>query len=196
MTLVQECVGFDTARRAMIDSQLRVSGVSDPAILGAFAAIHREDYVPVAVRSVAYIDRAVPLGHGAVLPPALTHGQMLGAAAPVAADHVLVIGTPGAYLGALVALLCAKVTVAAPGDDWLPAAPYSLVLIDGAIEVVPAGLATVLADEGRVVTGLIERGVARLALGRRTGGDLVFTRLAETDFVAMPEFANKKSWSF
>jgi len=196
MTLVQERVGFAAARRAMVDSQLRVSGVNDPAILAAFAAIPREDYVPDAARAIAYIDRAVPLGDTTVLAPALSHGQMLIAAAPLADDHVLVIGRPGAYLGALVAQLSAKVTVAAPDADWSADAPYSLVLIDGAIEVVPEGLSAVLADQGRVVTGLIERGVARLAIGRRAGGELVLTRLAEADFALLPEFAARPSWSF
>ena len=196
MTLVQERVGFDAARRAMIDSQLRVSGVNDPAILAAFAALPREEFVPRDRRAIAYIDRAVPLGQGAVLAPALTHGQMLTAAEPVAGDHVLVIGTPGDYLGALARQLVAKVAVVAPDGDWTAAAPYSLVLIDGAIEVAPAALSAVLADGGRVVTGLIERGVARLAFGRRVGGELVFTKLAEADFASIAAFAAKKSWSF
>jgi protein-L-isoaspartate(D-aspartate) O-methyltransferase len=196
MTLVKERMGFETARRAMIDSQLRVSGVNDPAILAAFAALPREEFVPADKRAVAYIDRAVPLGDGTVLAPALTHGQMLTAAAVVAGDHVLVIGKAGAYLGALAAQLAAKVTVAAPDDDWSSAAPYSLVLIDGAIAVAPDALATVIADHGRVVTGLIERGVTRLAFGRRVAGELLFTKLAEADFAPVPEFAAKKSWSF
>ena len=76
------------ARRAMIDSQLRVSGVNDPAILAALAAIPREDFVPAERRAVAYADRAVPLGDGTVLAPALTHGQMLTAAEPVAGAPV------------------------------------------------------------------------------------------------------------
>jgi len=196
MVLVQERAGYEAARRAMIDSQLRVSGVNDPAILAAFAAVAREDHVPAAARAVAYIDRAVPLGGGAMLAPALSHGQMLAAAAPTSDDRVLVIGRPGTYLGALAAQLCVSVTVAAPDADWTAAAPCSLVLIDGAIEVAPDGLAAVLADQGRVVTGLIERGVARLAIGRRVGGELVFTTLAEADFAALPEFVAKKSWSF
>jgi protein-L-isoaspartate(D-aspartate) O-methyltransferase len=196
MALVQERVGFEAARRAMIDSQLRVSGVNDPAILAAFSTTPREDFVPASARAIAYIDRAVPLGQGAVLAPPLSHGQMLTAAAPVARDHVLVIGKPGAYLGALAAQLAGKVTVAAPDGDWRVAAPYSLVLIDGAIEVAPEGLAALLADQGRVVTGLIERGVARLAIGRRAGSELAFTKLAEADFAPLAEFAAKKSWSF
>lgn len=196
MTLVEERVGFDAARRAMIDSQLRVSGVNDLTILAAFAAVAREDFVPEAARSIAYIDRAVPLGDGTVLAPALTHGQMLIAAEPVATDHVLVIGKPGAYLGALAARLAQKVTVAAPDGDWSANAPYSLILIDGAIEVAPESLGAVLADQGRVITGLMERGVARLAIGRRVLGELVFTKLSEADFAALPEFAAKKTWSF
>jgi len=196
MALVEERAGSDTARRAMIESQLRVSGVNDLTILAAFAALTREDYVPEAARSVAYMDRAVPLGDGTVLAPALTHGQMLTAAEPVMADTVLVIGKPGAYLAALVAQLAGSVTVAAPDGNWGAAAPYSLILIDGAIEAAPETLGAVLADHGRVVTGLIERGVTRLAIGRCVAGELLFTRLAEADFSALPEFAAKKSWSF
>ncbi|WP_428332974.1 protein-L-isoaspartate O-methyltransferase family protein [Novosphingobium sp.] len=201
MTLVEDrahlvTAANDAARRAMIESQLRVSGVNDLTLLAAFAAIAREDHVPEAARPVAYMDRAVPLGDGSVLAPALTHGQMLTAAEPTLSDNVLVIGKPGAYLAALATRLTAHVTVAAPDGDWSGDAPYSLVLIDGAIEVAPAGLAPVLAEQGRVVTGLIERGVARLAIGRRLGGELLFTKLAEADFAQLPEFAAKKRWSF
>jgi protein-L-isoaspartate(D-aspartate) O-methyltransferase len=54
-------------RKAMIESQLRVSGVNDPAVLAAFAAVPREDFVPAERRALAYMDRAVPLGDGTVL---------------------------------------------------------------------------------------------------------------------------------
>lgn len=184
------------ARRAMIDSQLRVSGVNDPAVLAAFAAVAREDHVPVAAHAIAYIDRAVPLGDGTVLAPALTHGQMLTAAGVTEADHVLVIGRPGTYLAALVGAIGARVTLAAPDADWSAHAPYSLVLIDGAIEQLPQGLIAVLADQGRVVTGLVQRGVARLAMGRRVLGDVVLTSLGEADFAPLPEFAAPARWSF
>ena len=196
MALVEERVGNDVARRAMIESQLRVSGVNDLTILGAFAAVSREDYVPEGARSVAYMDRAVPLGDGTVLAPALTHGQMLIAAEPVMTDRVLVIGKPGAYLAAVVSHLLGGAIVATPDGDWDAGAPYSLVLIDGAIEEAPEKLGAVLALDGRVVTGLIERGVSRLAIGRRVGGELLFTKLAEADFAVLPEFAAKKRWSF
>ena len=198
MTLVEERAPSEMAqaRRAMIDSQLRVSGVNDLAILTAFDAVAREDFVPAGRRAVAYVDRAVPLGDGTVLAPALTHGQMLTAAEVAPTDSVLVIGKPGTYLAALAGKLANSVVTAAPGEDWAAKGTFSLILVDGALEVVPDGLAAALAADGRVVTGVVERGVARLALGRKVAGELVFTTLAEADFAAIPEYAAPAKWSF
>ncbi|MCH7627973.1 MAG: protein-L-isoaspartate O-methyltransferase [Proteobacteria bacterium] len=198
MTLVEERGPSEMAqaRRAMIDSQLRVSGVNDPAILTAFDSVAREDFVPAGRRAVAYVDRAVPLGDGSVLAPALTHGQMLTAAEVVPTDSVLVIGKACAYLAALAGKLAASVATAAPDDDWAAKGTFSLILVDGALEVVPEALGAALAANGRVVTGLVERGVTRLALGRKVAGELVFTTLAEADFAAIPEYAAPAKWSF
>lgn len=199
MTLVEErpaAAGISPERRAMIDSQLRVSGVNDPAILAAFAAVAREDFVPAERRAVAYADRAVPLDGGAVLAPALTHGQMLTAAEPVAADTVLVIGEPGEYLAALAGELADSVTLVAPGGESGAPGPFSLILVDGAIEQASTDLVAALADDGRVVTGLVERGVPRLALGRKINGELALTSLGEADFAVLPHYAAPKSWSF
>jgi len=188
--------GASQARRAMIDSQLRVSGVNDLAILAAFAAVAREDFVPADRRAVAYADRAVPLGDGTVLAPALTHGQQLTLSVPTHADSVLVIGNPGTYLAALAGELAGQVVLAAPGADYGAPGAFSLILIDGAIEQAPSALGSVLADHGRMVTGLVERGVTRLAIGRKVLGELVFTSVGEADFAPLAEFAVKKSWSF
>ncbi len=182
------------ARRAMIDSQLRVTGVNSPAILAAFNGVPREDFVPADRRAVAYADRAVPLGDGKALSPALTYGQMLEAAEVTGADSVLVISGNG-YLAALASKLSGQVVRA----DTLTAAqggPYALVLIDGAAEALPDSLAALLTDDGRVVTGLVERGVTRLAIARKAGGRIVATALGEADFAVLPEMAAPKKWSF
>lgn len=199
MTIVQERAATqeaETARRAMVDSQLRVSGVNDQAILAAFLAVPREDFVPEARRPVAYADRAVALGDGAVLSPALTYGQMLTAAQPAEGESVLVIGNPGGYLAALAGKLAGKVTLVSASGDWAKAGEHALVLVDGAIEDVPAALAAVLASDGRLVTGVVERGVTRLALGRKVAGTLAMTVLAEADFAPLAVFAAKPKWSF
>lgn len=197
MTVVEDRPATDEmliARRAMIDSQLRVSGVNSPAILNAFNAVPREDFVPAARRAVAYIDRAVPLGDGRALSPALTYGQMLEAAQTTREDKVLVI-SPNGYLAALAAQLSGSVARADSLAD-AKGGTFSLILVDGAAEVLPDSLASLLADEGRIVTGLSDRGVTRLAIGRAVQGKVVATPLAEADFAILAEFAAPKKWSF
>jgi protein-L-isoaspartate(D-aspartate) O-methyltransferase len=121
---------------------------------------------------------------------------MLTAAEPTADDSVLVIGAPGGYLAALAEKLAAKVTLVPVSADWAATGAHSLVLIDGAIEDVPQALAGVVAAEGRLVTGVVERGVTRLALGRKVGETLALTVLAEADFAPLAAFAARPKWSF
>ena len=223
MSLVEERLAPADARRAMIDSQLRTSGVNAPAVLNAFNAVARETFVGEDRRAVAYADRAIPLVGARVLAPAVTHGQMLEAAAPRSADHALLIGGGTGYLAALLAQLVGSLTVieqdaalaarapvrsgewhdAPLTEGWAAAAPYSLIVIDGAIEQLPQAIADQLAPQGRVVTGLIERGVARLAEGRNSGvagagggRAVAFAVLGEADFAPLAAFASAKKWSF
>lgn len=87
-------------------------------------------------------------------------------------------------------------TLASPADDLSALGQFALVLVDGAIEVVTPALEAAVADDGRLVTGLIERRVARLALGRKAAGQVALGALGEADFAVLPEFAAPKGWSF
>lgn len=186
------------ARRTMIDSQLRTSGVTDPRVLGAMMRVPREDYVPEGARAAAYIDRAVPLGDGRFLAAPLVHGRMLAEAAPTPQDNALLIGEPGGYLAALLGPLVGSLD-AVPAADLAAKrrkGSYSLIVVDGAAEELPAALAPLLADEGRLVTGIVERGVTRLALGRKAAGEIALLPLAELGIPVLPEFAAPRRWSF
>ena len=185
------------ARRAMIDSQLRVSGVNDPAVLAAFDTVAREDFVPAPFKANAYIDRAVALGDGTMLAAPLVHGRMLTEAAPVAGEDALVVSSCG-YLGALVARFGCKVATLSPAEAATAkkGATFSLILIDGAIEQLPAGLAARLAEGGRIVTGTVERGVTRLATGTRVGDEVALLPLAEIGMPVLADFAAPRAWRF
>lgn len=201
MTITAErpgTVDFAAARRAMIDSQLRPSGVNDPAVIDAFARIAREAFVPAAARGHAYIDRAIPLGDGQALAAPLFHGRMLTEAAPVADDRVLVVTGGSGYLAALSELLAGSVTVITAADAAAGKAKgrFSLILVDGAIEQLPDSLSARLEDAGRLVTGLVERGVTRLAIGRKAAGAVALLPLAEMGIPVLAEFAAPKRWSF
>ena len=196
MTVLSEpALDTGAARRAMIDCQLRPSGVTDPEVLAAFNRVAREDFVPASVRGIAYMDRAVPLGLGKVLAPPLTHGLMLQEAQPTAADRTLLVDGGSGYLAALVKPLVGSLDVVAPTDKP-KGKGYTLMLIDGAIEVLPDALAAALADDGRVVTGLTERGVTRLAVGRKAAGSVGFLTLGEADFAPLAAYARPRQWSF
>ena len=184
-----------SARRAMIDSQLRTSGVNEPWVLAAMAALPREDFVPEASRAAAYIDRRF-------LAAPLVQGRMLAEAAPTPADNALVVSGGSGYLAALLRPLVGNLDVVDVADFASAAlsGPYSLIVIDGAAEELPASLGAALTADGRLVTGLVERGITRLATARRASagadGALVFLPLAEIGMPVLAEFAAPRRWSF
>ena len=185
-----------SARRAMIDSQLRVSGVNDPAVLTAMASVAREDFVPAELKAQAYIDRALSLGDGAALAAPLVQGKLLTEAAPTAGDKVLVISSTG-YLAALVKAMGADVTVLTPAEaaGRKKAGPFNLILIDGAAEELPASLAGMLAEGGRVVTGVADKGVTRIAVGKAGPSGIALLDVADIGMPVLSEFAAPKRWS-
>ena len=201
MTTVKDrpAEGYAAARRAMIDSQLRVSGVNDPFVLNAMNAVAREDFVPESAKTHAYIDRAVTLGGGRYLAAPLFYGRLLTEAAPLADDKVLIVDGGSGYLPALVEPLASLVEVTDPVDatqNSRKRGDFSLLLIDGAIEQLPTGLVRRLAEGGRIVTGLVSRSVTRLAAGRKVAGEVALLPLAEMGIPVLPEFARPKGWSF
>lgn len=201
MTTTHNPVGLaDTAvaRRAMIDSQLRTSGVNEEYVLARMLAVPREDFLPAEKSAQAYIDRAVMLGEAGHLAAPLFYGKLLLEAAPLPETRVLVVGGGTGYLAALIAPLAASVTEvsAAEAAAMQGASEYDLVVIDGAIEQLPEGLAAALADDGRIVTGLVLRGVTRLASGRKVAGSVSLQPLEDLGIPVLPAFAAPRRWTF
>lgn len=187
-----------SARHAMIVSQLRTSGVNEPWVLSAMAAVAREHFVPEAMRDAAYIDRAIPLGNGRFLAAPLVHGKMLAEAAPTKTDKVLLVGDGEGYLATLLRPLAGSLDTVDPAAaaGMTGEGAYSLVIIDGAVEELPEAIGAQMAEGGRIVTGLTVRGVSRLATGCKTAGTVSLLPLAELGIPALPEFAAPKRWSF
>ncbi len=187
------------ARRAMIDSQLRTSGVNEPFVIARMGSVAREDFVPAGAKSIAYMDRAIALGDGAFLAAPIVHGKMLAEARPGLDDKVLVVTSGSAYLAELVKPLVGKLdtkSVKEIVDGKKGRKTYSLILIDGAIEELPDTLAKRLEDNGRIITGVVERGVTRLATGRKVAGNVVLQPLADIGIPVLHAFDKPKEWSF
>ena len=214
-------ISFETMRHAMVQSQLRTNAVSDPRVVTAMARVARETFVPEAARALAYRDTAVPLGNGRALNLPIATGRLLTEAYLLPTDRVLLIGAAGGYTAAVLAGLVQSV-VAVESDADLAAharaalagignvelvegplehghaagAPYDVMVVDGAIEHPGESLMGQIVPGGRVVTGLIERGVTRLASGRTVRGGFGLRAFADLDCVALPGFARPRGFAF
>ncbi|TWJ08705.1 protein-L-isoaspartate O-methyltransferase family protein [Altererythrobacter ishigakiensis] len=187
------------ARKAMIDSQLRTSGVNEPFVIARMSAVAREDFVPENAKSIAYMDRAIPLGDGKALAAPLVHGKLLAEARPSLDDSALVVENGSGYLAELVKPLVAKLDTKSAEEiasGKKGRKTYTLILIDGAIEALPDALAKRLAENGRIVTGLIERGVTRIATGHSVSGNVVLQPVADIGIPLLHAFDKPKEWSF
>lgn len=211
---------FEYMRNAMVSNQLRTNAVTDPHVLAAAAAVARENHVAPEQKATAYIDRAIPLGNGRALNPPLATARLLSEAHPVPGERVLVIGAASGYAAALLAhaglevtaleqdaalLAQARAAVAAPNvrfvegpleAGWSADAPYDLVLIDGAVEEIPHGIIDQVADGGRIAAAIVDRGVTRLAIGRKAGRGFGLTLYVDAEAVALPGFARPRTFAF
>ncbi|MBU3076347.1 protein-L-isoaspartate O-methyltransferase family protein [Sphingomonas quercus] len=211
---------FAAARKAMVASQLRTNAVTDAGVLAAMGRVPREAFVGPGQQPVAYIDRALPLGGGRQLNPILATARLLDAARPRPGERALVIGAATGYSVAVLADIGLAVTAvesdpalvaqargalhhAATAVDEGPLAeghagggPYDLILIDGAVEEVPQAIVDQLVDGGRLATGIVERGVTRLALGRKSGSAFGLFPFADSEAVVLPGFAKVRAFSF
>lgn len=190
---------FAAARLAMINSQLRTSGVNSEWALARMNAVPREDHVPAAFRAAAYADRSIRLDDRHSFAAPLFHGMMLQEARPRPHDRVLIVSPTPGYLAELVRPLVAEVATLSP-EEVLNGGEVeggtTLLLIDGAAEQMPDALARHMVPEGRAVGGIIRNGVSRLASGVLAGGQLVFQPLMEMGIPRLPEFDKPKVWQF
>jgi protein-L-isoaspartate(D-aspartate) O-methyltransferase len=212
---------YSVMRNAMVDSQLRTIGVTDPALVEAIAFVPREEFVPEAAKSTAYVDAPVRIGEGRYLNPPSATGMLLSQAGLTEQSSVLVVGSASGYCAAIVARMAKSVTALEedPGlvsqaksnladasnilivegalENGAPdAGPFDVILIDGAIENVPDTLFEQLAEGGVLVCGQKAGNIVHLCRGSKIAGFLKMTAFAEMDCVSLPGFTKEKIFSF
>lgn len=193
--MTQPMPDFAAARRAMIDSQLRPLGVTDASVLAAMAAVPREQFVPEAVRALAYSDRPLDMGGGNALMPPAALAKLITELQPRAGERALVVGPAPNYAARVLETMGLVVDVA-DGPAVTGKGQYDLILIDGAVEEVPASLVGRLNPEGRLGTGIADNGVTRLAVGRVAGGVLGLRRFADGQVPLLSAFSRPRAFTF
>ncbi|MBF0356675.1 MAG: protein-L-isoaspartate O-methyltransferase [Alphaproteobacteria bacterium] len=181
-----------TARRNMVDCQLRPTGVVDPRLIAAMGSIPREAFLPRADHGLAYMGAEIEVASGRVLSAPLTLARLIQLADIKPSDVVLHVGS-GAGYGTAVLSQLASTVVALDSDKGLnetanrvlselgmhnaavlegpmhegypKQAPYDVIVIEGLVGHVPESLLNQLAEGGRLAA-LVSAKVG--ALGRGT----------------------------
>ena len=188
---------FDAARQTMVDTQIRVNDVTDPAIVKAFQTIPRELFVPRPRRSIAYSELEIETSEGRALWTARDFAKLLQGCAPKPSDIALIIGAGAGYETAILSQLVetaiglecdselvdaasARFTkleldraVAVEGDisTGLPdQAPFDLILVNGMVEDVPTAWGQLLAEGGRMgLVVQVDKDLGRARIYSRAG---------------------------
>jgi protein-L-isoaspartate(D-aspartate) O-methyltransferase len=216
---------FAAARRTMVDCQVRTSDVTDPRLISAMLTVPRERFVPKASAELAYLDTDLPVDAGGVrgLIKPMVLAKLMQAAEIRETDQVLVVGCSTGYSAAVIAQLAGSVValeqdaalarlatdnmqaldvrnvtvVTGPlVEGWPGAAPYDVILLDGAAEQVPRVLLRQLKDGGRLL-GIVGRAPASKAmLFRSRGADASGRLIFDATAPALPGFAQPPVFVF
>ena len=192
--MTQPMPDFAAARRAMVDSQLRPEGVTNRAVLMAMGSIPREQFVPDALRPLAYSDRPLDLGDGKAMMAPAPLAKLLTELEPRSGERALLIGS-NQYAASVLKALGLEVDVAA-SPEAASEGPYDLIVIDGAVEEVPADLVARLGPGARLGTAIADNGITRLAVGRVSGGAFGLRRFADAEVPLLSGFTRPRVFTF
>jgi len=216
---------FTRARRFMVDGQLAPNGITDPLLLGAMGELPREGFLPAALRHRAYADEAVPLGEGRAMLAPMVLAKMIQLALPQPGERALVLSAGTGYGAAVLARMGLQVTavesetalagaserafdfglhgnrptmVTADPKAGLPSgAPFRLILIEGAVEAVPATLGSQLGEGGRLlVIRRLPGQTGRILMLRKLGGSLTEVPGPDAVGALLPDFAPAPGFVF
>src|SRR5262245_53903238 len=102
-------IDVQSARRQMIEQQVRAWDVLDLRVLDAMERVPREAFVPADYRDLAFADVNVPLGDGQSMLAPKVEGRILQSLAVTPADRVLEVGTGSGYFAACLGQLARSV---------------------------------------------------------------------------------------
>lgn len=167
-----------SARRAMVERQLRARGIRNPKILKAMGEVPREAFVPEHLREYAYHDTPLPIEEGQTISQPYIVAWMAEALDLSEGDRVLEIGAGSGYAAAVLSRVADEVYAVERhaalaelarnrcrelgydnvhvlhGDGtlgWPEHAPYDAVVVAAGGPEVPEPLLEQLAPGGRLV---------------------------------------------
>ena len=187
-------MNIEQARFNMIEQQIRTWEVLDQNILSLLSVVKREDFVPPAYRSMAFVDTQVPLPDGQSMLEPKVEARLLQELGVQRHERVLEVGAGSGYMAALLAHRAQHVTtlelhpelarmaaanlkrawvlnatvVEADASAGLPIeGPFDVVVLSGSVAEVPRLLLAQLKPGGRLVAVVGQLPIMRAVLVTR-----------------------------
>lgn len=214
---------FSGLRTKMVDGQVRTTDVTSLPLLDALLSVPREEFVPTARRSLAYIDEDLEVAPGRYLMEPSPFARLVQLAGIRPADFVLDVGSATGYSAAVLSRLAgavvaleedpalvetAQATLSGLGYDtvavvegplaggYAKQAPYDAIVIEGAVEQVPQALFDQLKDGGRLVA-VVGHGHAAVACHFvKHNGAVAARRVFNAAVKPLPGFNNAPVFRF
>jgi protein-L-isoaspartate(D-aspartate) O-methyltransferase len=205
-------INYESERNRMVDEQIVTRGVKDQRVLAALRRVPRHEFLPEAIRGMAYGDHALPLGEGQTMSQPYMVALMTELLDLKGTERVLEIGTGSGYQAAVLAELCEKVytverikTLAEKARavldrlgykrvaikiydgtyGWKEMAPFDAIVVTAGAPDIPAPLVEQLRDGGRMVIPVGERYGQMLVKVVKTAEGLVTEKSIPCMFVPL-----------
>jgi len=189
-------MNIEQARFNMIEQQIRPWNVLDQDVLDLLHVVKREQFVPAAYQNLAFADVEIPLPGGEAMLAPKFEARILQETGVKKHETVLEIGTGSGYMAALLAHRAAKVTtveinpetaelakknlanagihnvtveVGNGAQGWEKGAPYDVIVISGALEVLPEAFLKQVKVGGRIAAIIGQAPVMEASIITRTG---------------------------
>jgi protein-L-isoaspartate(D-aspartate) O-methyltransferase len=211
-------VDYAQARRMMVDGQVRTADVTDLRIIAAMLEVPRERFAP-GREAIAYLDADLPVssrGGRALLKP-MVFAKLVQAAGIGPDDTVLDVGCATGYSAAVLARLAGRVVAldeneaaatmlagvpnvtvvaGALNAGWAKEAPYDVIMVEGAVEVVPQALFGQLKEGGRLLAVVGTMPMGKATIYQLCGGHITAQPLFDAAAPALPGFTKPPAFVF
>lgn len=215
---------FAQARQNMVDCQLRTNKLVHPALISRFEEIPRERFVDESVQSIAYVDEDITVGKGRYLLEPMVLARILQELSIDPGDIVLDVGCGTGYSSAILSGLAATVVgleceaeLAARANDLLTdlaadnavvvegvlaegyatQGPYDVILVGGAVAVIPPALIDQLAEGGRLAAVVDDgSGPGKAVLVIKQNGNVSQRVLFDASVPRLPGFEPQEGFVF
>lgn len=215
-------IDFIQFRENMVNSQLAVDTISQPAMLKAFNTIPKEFFVPLSYKNTAYIDQKIPFKNNRCLISNRSSAKILQAL-DIQENHIVLdIGCLTGYSSALLSCFAGAVIGIDLSEDFIEQAknncatlniphclffpqahqmgcpengPYDIIFIGGTLtNKPPLCLFNQLNNYGKIGTIIIKDGIAQGVIYTKIGSIIQTNYIGEMDDCPMIGFKENPSF--